>query len=74
MGQKLKLIQLTGSAGCSEYVKLDLYFQSQLGPVCFKGVEVYVVKGMETNMLIGEDTQLAWQLHTIRPRGKHYWK
>ena len=25
-GQKLKLIQLTGSAGCSEYVKLDLYF------------------------------------------------
>ena len=26
MGQKLKLIQLTGSAGCSEYVKLDLYF------------------------------------------------
>ena len=26
MGQKLRLIQLTGSAGCSEYVKLDLYF------------------------------------------------
>ena len=25
-GHKLKLIQLTGSAGCSEYVKLDLYF------------------------------------------------
>ena len=25
-GQKLKLIQLTGSASCSEYVKLDLYF------------------------------------------------
>ena len=73
-GQKLKLIQLTGSAGCSKYVKLDLYFRSQLGPVCFKGVEVYVVKGMEANMLIGEDTQLAWQLHTICPGGKHYWK
>ena len=37
-GAKLKLIQLTGSAKCSEYVKLDLYFRSQLGPVCFKGV------------------------------------
>ena len=73
-GQKLKLIQLTGSAGCSEYVKLDLYFRSQLGPVCFKGVEAYVVKGMEANMLIGEDTQLAWQLHTIHPGGKRYWK
>ena len=73
-GQKLRLIQLTGSAGCSEYVKLDLYFRSQLGPVCFQGVEAYVVKGMEANMLIGEDTQLAWQLHMIRPGGKRYWK
>ena len=73
-GQKLKLIQLTGLAGCSEYMKLDLYFRSQLGPVCFKGVEAYIVKGMEANMLIGEDTQLVWQLHMIRPRGKRYWK
>ena len=55
-------------------MKLDLYFQSQLGPVCFQGVEAYVVKGMEVNMLIGEDTQLAWQLHTIHPGGKRYWK
>ena len=73
-GSKLKLIQLTGSAGCSEYVKLDLYFRSQLGPICLKGVEAYVVKGMEANLLIGEDTQLAWQLHTIRPDGKRHWK
>ena len=29
---------------------------------------------MEVNMLIGEDTQLAWQLHTICPGGKCYWK
>ena len=63
-GQKLKLIQLTGCTRYSKYVKLDLYFRSQLGPVCFKGVEAYVIKGMEANMLIGEDTQLAWQLHT----------
>ena len=72
--QKLRLIQLTGSAGCSEYVKLDLYFRSQLGPVRFWGIEAYVVKGMEANMLIEEDTQLAWQLHTICPGGKRYWK
>ena len=29
---------------------------------------------MEANMLIGEDTQLAWQLHTIRPEGKRHWQ
>jgi len=73
-GAKLKLIQLTGSAKCSEYVKLDLYFRSQLGPVCFKGVEAYVVKDMEANLIVGEDTQLAWQLHTIREEGKRHWK
>jgi hypothetical protein len=55
-------------------VKLDLYFQSQLGPIQLRGVEAYVVKGMEANLLIGEDTQLAWQLHTIQPEGKRHWK
>jgi hypothetical protein len=73
-GHKLKLIQLTGSTGCSEYVKLNLYFGSQLGPIRLKGVEAYVIKGMEVNLLIGKDTQLAWQLHMIQPDGKRYWK
>src|ERR1700733_9518928 len=73
-GRKLNLIQLTGTAGCSEYVRLNLYFQSQKGPVCLKGVEAYVVKGMVANLIIGEDTQLAWQLHTIRPNGTRHWK
>ena len=43
-GQRLKLLELTGSAKCSEYVRLNLYFRSQFGPVCLKGVEAYVVK------------------------------
>jgi hypothetical protein len=73
-GQKLKLLQLTGSAGCSEYVRLNLYFRSQLGPVCLKGVEAYMVKDMEANMLIGEDMQRAWQLHIIRKEMNNYWK
>ena len=73
-GTKLKLIQLTESAKCSKYIKLDLYFRSQLGPVCFKGVEAYVVKNMEANLIVGEDTQLAWQLHTIREGGRRHWK
>ena len=73
-GHKLNLIQLTGQASCSEYVRLNLYFQSQLGPVSLKGVEAYVVKGMQAKLLIGEDTQRAWQLHSMRPAGKAYWK
>lgn len=73
-GEKLKLLELTGSAKCSEYVRLNLYFCSQFGPVRLKGVEAYVVKGMQANMIIGEDTQLPWQLHTIRPGGKRYWQ
>ena len=33
-----------------------------------------MVKGMEANLLIGEDAQLAWQLHMIQPDGKRHWK
>lgn len=73
-GQKLELIQLTGSTGSSEYVKLKLYFRSQFGPVCLKGVEAYVVKDMTANMLIGEDMQLAWQLNSIQNNGSRFWQ
>ena len=73
-GQRLKLLELTGSAKCSEYVRLNLYFRSQFGPVCLKGVEAYVVKDMKANMIIGEDTQLAWQLDTIRKNGIRSWQ
>ena len=51
-GRKLKLLQLTGSTGCSEYVRLNLFFRSQIGPVCLKGVEAYVVKDMKLTCLL----------------------
>ena len=35
-GRKLKLLQLIGSAGCSEYIQLNLFFCSQIGPVCLR--------------------------------------
>ena len=73
-GRKLKLLQLTGSAGCSEYVRLNLYFRSQIRPVCLKGIEAYVVKDMKADMLIGEDTQRAWQLHIIRGNKGNHWQ
>ena len=73
-GKKFNLIQLMGSTGCSEFVWLKLYFCSQFGPVCLKGVEAYIVKNMTTNLLIGEDTQLAWQLNSIQNNGKRFWQ
>ena len=42
--------------------------------MCLKGVEAYVVKDMKANMLIGEDTQRAWQLHIIRSEKGNYWQ
>ena len=74
MGKKFHLIQLTGSTGCSEYVWLKLYFHSQFRPVCLKGIEAYVVKNMTMNLLIGEDTQSAWQLNSIWNNGKRFWQ
>jgi hypothetical protein len=63
-----------GTTVCSEYVPLDLYFYSQLGIIWLKGVEAYIVKDMQANLLIGEDTQRAWQLHTIRNVNNSHWK
>jgi hypothetical protein len=42
--------------------------------VCLKGVEAYVIKDMEANLIISEDTQKAWQLHIMRKGDKSYWK
>jgi hypothetical protein len=53
---------------------LNLYFQSQLGFVLLQGVEAYVIEGMNANLLIGEDTHHAWQLHTMRPEHEAYWQ
>ena len=52
IGCQLNLIGLNSEASSSRYVHLDLYFRSQLGPVCLKGIEAYVVKDMQANMLI----------------------
>ncbi|KAI5885663.1 uncharacterized protein SCHCODRAFT_02453258, partial [Schizophyllum commune H4-8] len=42
-GQKINLVQVTGSSVISGYVTLDLYFHTCEGPVKLN-VEAYVVK------------------------------
>ncbi|KAI0323441.1 hypothetical protein GY45DRAFT_639113 [Cubamyces sp. BRFM 1775] len=51
-GQKVKLIQVTGTATISGYVPLDLYFETLDGPVKMF-VEAYVVKEGETKVVFG---------------------
>lgn len=70
-GCKLRLLQLTGQATCERYVRLNLYFPSQLGVVCLKGAEAYIVEDMKAQMLIGEDTQSKWNLHIVHRDGEH---
>jgi hypothetical protein len=53
---------------------LNLYFCSQIGPVCLKGVEAYIVNNMGADLLVGEDTQCTWQLHTIQKDSSSYWQ
>ncbi|KAI5886078.1 uncharacterized protein SCHCODRAFT_02459321, partial [Schizophyllum commune H4-8] len=42
-GQRIKLVQVTGSSVISGYVNLDLYFHTPEGPVKID-VEAYVVR------------------------------
>ena len=53
-GQKINLVQVTGKASISGYVKLDLYFCTKEGPVKIK-VKAYVAKGMTTPLILGND-------------------
>ena len=53
-GQKINLVQVTGKASISGYVELELYFCTKEGPVKIK-VKAYVVKGMITPLILGND-------------------
>ena len=53
-GQKINLVQVTGNASISGYVDIDLYFHTPDGPVKIN-VEAYVVKGMGTSFILGNN-------------------
>ena len=72
-GLKMRLLQLTGEAKCQGYVSINLYFQLQLGYIRLKEVEAYVLKGLTVPLLLGEDVQTAWCLHTMRQEESIYW-
>ena len=70
-GQKINLIQVTGKSVISGYVTMDLYFEATQGPVKIT-VEAYVVKGMTTPFILGNDFADQYSISIIRREGKSY--
>ncbi|KAI4294045.1 hypothetical protein K525DRAFT_213618, partial [Schizophyllum commune Loenen D] len=67
-GQRIKLIQVTGSSVISGYVNLDLYFHTPEGPVRID-VEAYVVRGMATPLILGNDFADQYGISILREGG-----
>src|ERR1700690_985845 len=67
-GQKINLVQVTGNASISGYVDIDLYFHTPDGPVKIN-VEAYVVKGMSTPFILGNDFTDQYSISVIRKEG-----
>ncbi|PBK88560.1 hypothetical protein ARMGADRAFT_855330, partial [Armillaria gallica] len=70
-GQKINLVQVTGSASISGYVKLDLYFDTEEGPVKIN-VDAYVVKGMTTPLILGNDFADQYSLSIVHRAGDSF--
>ena len=68
-GQKIDLIQVTGSTTISGYVTVDLIFHTDDGPVRIV-VEAYVVKGMTTPFILGSDFTDQYSISIIRRDGE----
>ena len=67
-GQRIKLIQVTGSVSIDGFAGIDLFFQTEDGPVHLP-VEAYVVKGMSTPFILGNDFQDQFSLSILRKDG-----
>ena len=64
-GQKINLIQVTGTSKISGYITILIFFNSDSGPVQIE-VEAYVVKGMTTPIILGNDFADQYSISLIR--------
>jgi reverse transcriptase-like protein/integrase-like protein len=64
-GQKVRLLQVTGLSTISGFVQLTLYFDTIDGPVSMP-IEAYVVKGMNSDFILGNDFGDQYQLSITR--------
>jgi hypothetical protein len=64
-GQRINLVQVTGNATISGFTKIPMYFETSKGPIRLQ-VEAYIVKGMSTPLILGNDFADQYQLSIIR--------
>ena len=70
-GQQINLVQVTGNASISGYVEIELYFHTPDSPVKIN-VEAYVVKGMSTPLILGNDFADQYSISVIQQEGSCY--
>jgi hypothetical protein len=70
-GQQIDLIQVTGRSGINYYVNYDLYFHTPDGPVKIN-VDAYVVKGMSTPFILGNDFTDQHSISVMKAEGNTY--
>lgn len=68
-GQRINLVQVTGRAKISGYVPIDLIFKTEDRSIKMN-VEAYVVKGMTTPFILGNDFADQYSLSVLRQDGK----
>jgi hypothetical protein len=68
-GQRINLVQVIGNALISGFVSLDLYFQTPEGSVKIN-VEAYVVKGMSTPFILGNDFADQYSISILQHDGE----
>lgn len=71
LGLRINLVQVTGSAAISAYVAPDLFFDTPEGLVKLV-VEAYVVKGISTPFILGNDFSNQYSLSLIRENGQSH--
>ena len=69
MGKKVTLSQVTAKTSIQSYVDLPLFFETHQGPVQIN-VEAYVVKGMTTPLIMGNDFADQYSLSIERKGGE----
>ena len=67
-GQRINLVQVTRNASISGYVKVDLYFHTPDSLVKIN-VEAYVVKGMNSPFILGNDFADQYSISVIQQEG-----
>jgi len=67
-GQNIKINQVTGRSSTTQYVTLNVYFETKPRPVSLK-LEAYIVKDMNAPLIFGNDFADQYSLSIIRDNG-----